>query len=309
MPGRVVQKVRGGRLALRWLPSPGWTLDLAGAVQLLHVDDSQYVTGGFAFNRSGIAPEPHDNDFANVRMSIAGKIGTVDLFSTTSWTTHEVDSILDASPAAALFGQRVPILFEDDRLHHVFNHEMRATGRMGQVRWMAGGSILSATTRVDAKLKPAVGTVATVGTLNQEAQEFALFGDLGLAVSHIWTVEAGARLFSARINEEKRAGAATSALQTTKKGISPSLAISAKPNETSYFYIRAASAFRPAGLSPFTPVQSETFSSDELTSIEFGGRWHSAGSQLQGSSGAPWQPVAAHPVRLPASKRLDRDAQ
>jgi iron complex outermembrane recepter protein len=287
-------QIQGGRLALRWLPGANWTVDLAGVVQFLHVDDSQYVTGASSFRRSGVAPEPHDNDFANVRLSITGKMGNVDLFSSTSWTTHEVDSLLDASPAAALFGRSGPLLFEDDRLYRVFNHEMRASGRWERLRWMAGGAILSAMTRVDAKLKSATGAVTSVGALSQEAQELALFGELAFDLSNIWTVDAGARLFSTRIDDEKREGAAASALQSTRKGISPSLSISVKPNGGSYYYLRAASAFRPAGLSPFTAVQSEAFSSDELTTIELGGRWHDGDRRIVGQAvlyGSRWQDI------------------
>jgi iron complex outermembrane recepter protein len=267
-------QLRGGRLALRWRPNADWTVDLAGAVQLLHVDDSQYVTDVSTLKRSGIEREPHDNDFANARLSITGKMGSVDLFSTTSWTTHEVDSIVDASPAAALFGLNAPIQFEDDRLYRVFNQELRASGRNGRLQWMVGGSLLSAMTRVDAKLKSKAAAITSLGTLNQEAQEFALFGNLGFDLTDIWTVDAGVRLFSARINDEKLESAAASSLKSTKKGLSPSLAISAKPNGTSYYYARIASAFRPAGLSPFTPVPAEQFGSDELTTLEMGGRWH-----------------------------------
>jgi iron complex outermembrane recepter protein len=287
-------QLRGGRLALRWRPDADWTVDLGGAVQLLHVDDSQYVTGGSSLKRSGIAPEPHDNDFANARLSITGKMGNIDIFSTTSWTTHEVDSILDASPAAALFGQNGTTLFEDDRLYRVFNQELRASGRTGRLRWMAGGSILSATTRVNATLKSASGVTTSVGTLNQEAQEFAFFGDLGFDLSDIWTVDAGARLFSARINDEKQDGVAASTLRSTKRGVSPSLAISAKPNATSYYYARVASAFRPAGLSPFTSIQSEEFGSDELTTVELGGRWHSPDRHFTAQAvlhGSQWQHI------------------
>ncbi len=269
-------KLRGGRLALRWRPATDWTVDLAGAVQLLHVDDSQYVTKASTLQRSGIAPEPHDNHFSNARLSIGGKIGSIDLFSTTSLTTHEVDSVLDASPAATLFGLSGPILFEDDRFYRVFNQELRASGRTGRLRWLAGGSLLSAQTRAIANLTSAAGTAISLGNLNQEARELALFGDASFDLSDKWTLDAGARLFATRINEEKQEGAATAALRTTRTGISPSIAISAKPKSGSYYYLRAAMAFRPAGLSPFTPEQVKGFRPDELTSLELGGRWHDA---------------------------------
>ncbi len=287
-------QLRGGRLSLRWRPEADWTVDLGGAIQSLHVEDSQYVSGTSTLYRSGVAPEPHDNDFANARLGITGKLGNVDLFSTTSWTTHEASSILDASPAAALFGQTAPLLFEDDRHYRVLNQELRASGRTGSLRWMVGGSYLSAMTTVDAKLKTAVGSVNVVGRLAQEAQEAAVFADLGFDLTEIWTLDAGARIFLARINDEELEGAVTSKLQSTKKGISPSLAISLKPNASSYYYARFASAFRPAGLSPFTPLEAEKFGSDELATVELGGRWHSKSRRITAQAvlhGSNWQHI------------------
>ncbi len=282
---------RGGRIALRWRPDPDWTIDLAGTVQLLHVDDSQYGVGPQPFHRSGILPEPHDNDFANARMSVTGAVGSVTLFSTTSWTTHEVDSVLDASPAAGLFGAAAPLLFEDDRLYRVINHEMRASGQSEHGRWMVGGSILSATTHVDAKIISATGATTTMGTLNQEAQEFALFGDLGFDLSDILAIDAGARLFSTSINDERQESGTASALHSTQRGVSPSIAISLKPSGRSYYYIRMATAFRPAGLSPFTPTTDREFDSDRMRTIELGGRWHSETHSITGQAvlfGSRW---------------------
>jgi iron complex outermembrane recepter protein len=287
-------RLRGGRLALRWRPNPSWTVDLAGAKQLLHVADSQYVFGNSSVKRSGVAPEPHDNDFANVRLGVTGRIGSVDVFSTTSWTAHEVDSVLDASPAAALFGVTGTVLFEDDRVYHVFNQELRASGRAGKLHWMGGGSVLSATTTVDAKLRPVSGATATIGTLSQAANELALFGEMGIALTDIWTVDAGARLFATRTSDEKQEAVASSALRSIHRGISPSLAISAKPNSTSYYYLRAASAFRPAGLSPFAPASQDAFDSDELKTLELGGRWHSTDRHFGAQAvlyGSQWQQI------------------
>jgi iron complex outermembrane recepter protein len=287
-------QVTGGRLALRWRPDADWTVDLAGAIQLLHVNDSQYVTGNATLTRSGIAPEPQDNDFANAQLRVTGKLGSVDLFSTTSWTTHDVGSVLDASQAAASFGVTGPLLFEDDRRYRVFNQELRASGRSGRLRWMAGGSLLAATTRVDSILKPEGAPKTVIGTLSQAAQELALFGDIGIDFADIWTIDAGARLFATLIRDENIESPATGTFKTVRKRISPSIAVSAKPTRGSYYYIRVAGADRPAGLSPFTPPPQSSFSSDELMSVEAGGRWHDADRRFSAQSvifGSSWSHI------------------
>ncbi len=277
-----MSQLRGGRIALRWKPDPEWTVDLAGTVQLLHVDDSQYVTGLSTRRRSGILSEPHDNDFVNARLSIAGKWGDVDIFSSTSWTVHEVDSVLDATPAAASLGQTGPTLFDDDRLYHVFNQEMRASSPAGKLQWMVGGSLLSAKTRVETKLGPATGPLVNTARLDEEATELALFGSLSFNLSDIWTVDAGARLFSTDIRDDRLAAAGAAMLRTSRKGISPSLAISLKPNGSSYYFLRMASAFRPAGLGIAATAADAEFDSDELNTLELGGRWHSDDRHLSG---------------------------
>jgi iron complex outermembrane recepter protein len=286
--------ISGGRLALRWKPSTDWTADLAGVLQLFHVDDSQYVVGPSPRRRSGIRPEPHDNDFANLRLSVAGKLGNLDVFSITSATTHEVDSLLDASPAAGLFGITGPVDFEDNRLYNIFNQELRATGQSGKLHWLLGGSFLSATTKVTARLLDRNLIIASVGTLNQEASEAALFGDVRFDLSDSLTAELGGRLFSTNVRDEKIEGGLAQDLRSNRTGVSPSLAISLKPNSSSYYYLRAASAFRPRGLSSFATAQTATFASDELVSIELGGRWHSDNRKISGQAvlyGSRWSDI------------------
>ncbi len=287
-------QLRGGRLALRWRPSTDWTVDLAGTLQMLHVNDSQYVTGVSTRRRAGIVAEPHDNDFTNSRFSIAGRLGNVAVFAATSWTKHEVDSVFDATQAGPGLGLSGLLLFDDDRLYHVFNQEVRASGRAGRFRWMVGGSYLSAATRVGTTLGSQNGTSLRIGQLNEDAQEYAAFTELGLALSSTWTVDAGFRLFSAQIHDEKADGTNTASLRLTRRGVSPSLAIGFTPNDKSYYYIRAASAFRPAGLGLFAPSTASDFASDVLSSAELGGRWFGADRKVSGQVvvyGSRWRDI------------------
>lgn len=276
--------VTGGRLALRWAPSENWTVDLAGTTQMLRVADSQYVVSSRARARTGILREPHDNDFANVRMSINGRLGNADFISATSWTTHEVDSRLDATTSSALFGLDGPTLFRDKRKYRVFNQEFRLSGEGNNWRWMTGLSVLQSSSALNAKLQSTGNSDTLVGTLDEEAREWALFGDIGYDLSSVWTLEAGARLFATTIRDEKVSLNDPRRLKSTRRGISPSASLAFKPGPGQYYYLRFASAFRPRGLSPFAPVPQAQYASDELNAIELGGRWHQTDRRLEGQA-------------------------
>lgn len=273
-------RTRGARVALRWSLAPDWSAELSGLVQLLHVADSQYANGsGRAYHRAGIIAEPHDNDIRNGQLTIRGDVGGAKLVSVTSWTVHEVDSTLDASEAAPLFGATGPLRFEDDRTYHVFNQEVRLSGG-DRLRWLAGISYLSATTRLLAEVQPVIGTSSVVGDLNETNSELAAFADLSMALGHGWRVDAGARLFRASSDDERRDGGAPKARNIRHTGTIPNFALSWQPNARQFFFLHYASAFRPAGLTPFGPTAQAEFESDELKSFEAGMRLRSADGHM-----------------------------
>lgn len=268
-------RVLGGRADIRWVPLEGWTADLAGAVQLLDVDDSQYATSlTRPYQRAGTIAEPHDNDFLNGRLTVRGQLGTADLVSVTSLTSHEVASVLDATASGAFFGLNGPLRFEDDRIYRLFNQEIRLSGGT-EFRWLVGASYLSANTTLLAELQPAVGAAVSVGELNQTNSEAAIFANFSAPITSAVRAEAGLRLFRALSNDERTENSGTAARKTRRTGVSPSLSVSWTPDELHFLYLRYSSAFRPAGLSPFAPTADAEFESDELKSWELGDRWRS----------------------------------
>lgn len=275
-----ISRMRGGRLALRWSLTSDWSADLSGAVQFLHVADSQYANGARSpYHRIGSIAEPHDNDIRNVQFTVRGNIAGAKLVSVTSWTMHEVDSILDASEAASLFGTSGPLQFEDDRIYHVFNQEVRLSGG-DRVRWLAGASYLRATTRLLAQIEPATGASSVVGDLNEANAELAAFVDLSIALGRGWRIDGGARLFRSSSDDERRDGGAARARSVRHTGAIPNLAVSWQPNARQFYFFHYASAFRPAGLTPFGPTAQAEFESDELKSFEAGMRLRSADGRL-----------------------------
>lgn len=271
----------GGRANLHWQPDSQWTVDLSGIVQMLHVSDSQYAdAGGDLYERTGALAEPHDNDFLNGRLAMRGKIGGADLVSTTSWTFHEVDSALDASAAAGLFGQSGPLLFEDSRQYDVRSQEVRLSGG-SSVRWMGGLSWLRATTKLDATISPSSGNSLTVGELRQKNSEVAAFGQVSLP---LWTdvrIDLGTRIFHTSTEDNIDSPAGPIRRATRRDNFSPSASLGWTIDDRNFVYTRFASAYRPAGLSPFAPAGQEDFESDELQSVEVGGRFRPIDDRLK----------------------------
>lgn len=273
-------RLSGGRATLRWTPDAQWTVDVSGIIQMLHVRDSQYVDAAQpAFERRGALAEPHDNDFMNGRLVVNGRLGGADLISTTSWTSHEVDSVLDASAAADLFGQTGPLLFDDRRQYDVRSQEVRLSGGHG-LRWIGGLSYLRAQTQLDATVSPLQGADVPVGRLRQKNAEMAAFGQLSVPLWPSVRLDMGTRLFRTVTEDEVASGTAPVRRSTRRTNFSPSASLGWTLSGTGFVYARFASAYRPAGLSPFAPPGQEDFESDELQSAELGGRFRSSDDRL-----------------------------
>lgn len=265
--------VSGARVALRYQPDENWTVDLLGLAQALNVADSKYTTELRGYRRFGVAPEPFDNDFLHGQLTIRGKIGSLDFLSTTGLVRQNVESTFDASSAAAFFGLPGKLLFKDKRQYQIFNQEVRLSGTIGSLHLLSGLSYLQAGTQIDGALFSDPQSVTTIGALHQAMREVALFGELTLPLSANWNLDAGLRFFTTNIDNERVEDSFGPKVQDTRKGASPSLAISFQPNVHDYYYARFASALRPKGLNAFAPIDAVDFGSDELQSLEIGGRW------------------------------------
>lgn len=272
--------VRGARVALRYQPDEIWTVDLLGLAQALNVADSKYTTERQGYRRIGVAPEPFDNDFLHGQLNIRGKINSFDFLSTTGLVRQKVESIFDASSAAAFFDLPGKLLFKDKRQYQIFNQEVRLSGAIGRIHFLSGLSYLQAGTQIDGVIFSDPQSGETIGTLHQAMREVAVFGELTLPLSANWNVDAGLRLFATHIDNERVENSVGPKVQDTRKGASPSLAISFQPNVHDYYYARFASALRPKGLNAFAPVDAADFGSDELQSLEIGGRWKFPGANI-----------------------------
>jgi outer membrane receptor protein involved in Fe transport len=263
----------GGRLALRAVPAENWTVDVTGAVQWLHVDDSQYVFSRQSRFRPSNVSEPQDNDFRMINATARGTLGGVNLLASMGLVDHEVTSGLDASASASALGVSGPAFVNEERRYHVFDSEFRLSSAASvPLQWLAGLSYLVADNRQNSEIFGSGGGIAQpLLSWRQQVSEWAVFGELSIPLLPRLRGIAGGRLFHWTIENEAGVSIATAATTRHKTGITPSLALQWRPDGHNMIFARYATAFRPGGLSP-TGGTGSSYDSDELTNVEIGAR-------------------------------------
>jgi len=272
--------IKGGRVALRWLPDADWTFDLTGIVQSMNVADSQYVmTSEESLRRTAPIAEPADNDFRAVGGTVQGRIGGLRLVSATSYVDQAVDFTLDATAGAKHFGIDGAAIFHDDRRYDVFNQEVRISPADGG-RWLAGLSYLRATSHSEAAIEDAAGVAAPVETLDRRVVEYAAFGEATIPLLRRIEAIAGLRLFRTIAEDETVERSGGKADRFSRLFLAPSLAVSWAVDGDDIVYLRYARALRPGGLAAAEQAKDGRFDSDELGSFDLGVRHAPAGGRL-----------------------------
>lgn len=276
-----IARTYGGRLAVRWAPTPDWTVDVGATAQYVNVADSQYVTtSATTLRRDAPVAEPTDNDFRSVSATIEGHVGGLKILSATSHVDHSVDFTLDASASAAALGTTAPVVYRDDRSYAILNQEFRVSPA-NDGRWLAGVSYLRATSHSEAILHDIDGTPRfPVETLDRIVTEYAAFGEGTLPLARRVNATAGLRLFRTNAEDEalERAGKTTDSVAKTI--VSPSLALSWAPGSSTIAYLRYARSLRPGGLAADERMQATRYDSDELGTLDLGIRHEPAGGRL-----------------------------
>lgn len=274
-----VAAVYGGRLGLRWQPSPDWTIDLGVTQQDITVADSQYVTtSDDTLRRIAPIPEPSDNDFRSASATIEARLGGLTVVSATSYVDQSIDFTLDASASAVALGTVGPTAFRDDRSYSIVNQEVRVSPATGG-RWLAGASYLRATSHSEAVLRDGGNVAIPIEALDRVVTEYALFGEARLDLAHRLQATAGARLFYT-VAEDEAVERSVGASDTVSKAVlSPSLALSWAPRHDAIVYLRYARSLRPGGLAP-AGQSVRRFDADELGTLDLGVRRDAGGHGL-----------------------------
>lgn len=271
-------RVFGARGTLRAVLGGSWEAELGGALQMLNSEDTQYVFAPGARSRPAQLPEPHDNDFTHGALRVTGEIGAAKLVASSGYTAHELRDVLDATMGAAQFGLTDPRRLVDDRTFRLWDNEVRLSGRWGAAEWLVGVAHLEArqalALTLDSKSLPAVLQLDDDRRTNAET---ALFGDVSFPVTGTLRFDAGGRLFTSASLESRTTAIGRVARRQTKRGFTPSLALSWAPRPDRLIYLRYGSAFRPGGADIAADGTLAPLASDELQTIETGWRESLAG--------------------------------
>ncbi|WP_176594596.1 TonB-dependent receptor [Sphingobium sp. EM0848] len=278
----------GLRLAVQWHPSDRWTIDAGYWMQNIDSRDSQYVMAvEHDLRRDSRIAEPTDNDFKMAHAAITGALGGLELLSATSYVEQRFSSTLDASASAAFFGLTGNAQFDDARSYSVLNHEFRLSEGK-QSPWVAGISILRATTRDQGIITGDDGTPRTVEDLHRVVSEYALFGEGTVKLARRLDATLGLRLFYSLAKDKAQADRAEEArLRNSGKLIlSPSVALSYALADDGLLFLRYARAMRPGGLAPAGMRASGHFDADELGTFDLGYRKSFRDNRLSVSTSA-----------------------
>lgn len=266
----------GGRGTLGWQLADQWRLDVGFTTQWLNVRDSQYAFRRFA--RTTARAEPHDNDFLAATATVHGKLGALDLTSSTAYVTHEFSSIFDASTQAGVRGLPTPLGFEDLRLLRLATQELRLSDSGASRPWVAGLTWLQADNTVRNSFLTAASPDLPISSIHNDSMEAALFGEITQPLGPHWSATLGARAYHARVDNEQNGQARRRA---SKTGVTPSLTVAWHPAERGLVWLRYASAVRPGGINPDGDPASRSFRSDDLKNLELGWRWTVADGRLR----------------------------
>lgn len=267
-------KVSGGRVMLRAVIADAWTVDLAGVGQWFRDHNSQYVFSHHSHYRNTSIAEPQNNNFSVVSATTHGKLGSADLTAAVSFVDHEVDTRLDATAVSDAFGFGGPMLFDGESVYRLLDGELRLSGGHAlEFSWLGGISYLRSDSRADDKVS-AIGSNIWQSVLvwQQQAQEWAAYGEAGLPLFARLRATVGARLFRSSIENEHQGSSGLAMASRRKTGFTPSVALRWKLQPDLMLFARYASAFRPGGLSPID-ASGRGYRSDELSNLELGGRF------------------------------------
>lgn len=274
-PGRQLHdvnrvKVSGGRLAARIELGGAWRAELATAVQSTESRDAQYAIESVGRrSRTTKGAEPSDNHFQMLRATLAGRLGNLDITSTTAAVRHDIDSAFDATAAGDSFTS-----YQENQSVRLFSHETRVSDPSRFRPWIAGVALLSADTRFRGRRLAAQAPSAELYRVRSDLLEAALFGEGTRRLTDRLHATIGLRLsVTAATND-----AAGDDDRSTTAALVPMVAVSWRPIAGLQVYGRIASASRPGGLNPAGAPRS--FESDELRSFEVGARYRSPSERM-----------------------------
>jgi outer membrane receptor protein involved in Fe transport len=271
--------VWGARLGIGAAVGDGWRLDITGFAQWLNVHDSQYVYSPGARSRVAQIAEPHRNELNHVSLRLAGNVGPAAVVLSSAFTHHRLADTLDATRDGP--DPADPQALVNDRLYRLWDNEVRASGRAGQIDWLIGLSYLRASQAATQTLTSRNVPPVPIDNDRRDTTDAAIFGNLTVPLFDRLKLDLGARLLRGSLGERRRLPTGPIAFSHKRTGLTPGLSLSWQARPGRLFYLRYGSAIRQAGLDIRQGGRVERLRSDELSTIEAGWRERNgAGGQI-----------------------------
>lgn len=285
-PGWVDSETRrngnaGSALGLRaavGLDAGDWRADATAFGQWLNSRDSAYVYHPGVRSRPAQIAEPHDNDLRHLALRIERK-GSLGVLISSGITWHEVADRYDATLGADGLGLASPQVLNDARTYRTWDSEVRVTGSLGPIDWLAGISNVDARQNSDRVLASSAGTYLALTADRRSSTDSAVFGEAAVPLPAQFKLALGARLFRSHFDEVQRVPAPATR-DLTKVGLTPSVTISWQPWPGRIAWLRYGSAFREGGSALQPDGSLASLAGDELGTIEAGWRESIKGGTL-----------------------------
>lgn len=273
-------RTTGGRIAIRYAPVSGWTLDGMGWLQTVRTGDSQYVTANAeTLSRTVQIREPGRARFGMLSATLNGPVGRLDLTVATSIDWQNIARTYDASDSADALDATAPLRFDDTRRYQVFDQEIRiASNVQRKLHWFAGLSYLSAISYGKGVLTDAGGMATTLVDVRRQSTEMAIFGQVGFRLLPKLSVDIGTRLFRNDIEDERDRSTGKHEVNRFT-GVSPSVSLGWHASPGLLVYFRYASAIRPGGVA-LGGDMTQRFDADQLANFDLGLRLQSPSGKL-----------------------------
>jgi iron complex outermembrane recepter protein len=289
--------IQSGRATIHIDLGGDWSAELIGIGQRIRGDDSQYADrDSLALTRSAAVKEGFGANYGQGQIVVSGRVGDINLRSTSGITAHDLLERYDATPPGG-----PPQLFEQSNRTRMQANETRAwqTARDGS-GWLAGVSFIHNRSRLLRKLGSAGGTVPATGVVNG-VSEWTAYGEGSFRPVRPLLATVGLRATRSTLDgrpEDVSSAFAVRALAETEARrvqtiVLPAAAALIDASPRLKLFVRYQQGFRPGGLA----IEGDfvrRFKNDRVATVEAGARYASPFIDLNlTAASAAWRDIQA----------------
>ncbi|THD51086.1 TonB-dependent receptor [Phenylobacterium sp.] len=293
---------QGVRLSTDFDLTEVWTVSAGVVGQAINSADTQYeLAGQPAFSRNVALQEPHDNDFSEAHVGVAGRLDWADVKWTTALVSHHITSRYDATSDPPVPVPSGPAAFDDsDGIRSLVSEATFTSKDDAPVQWLGGLFFSHSIQTVDLKLT----SLATANPLlafkearRDRLDEGAAFGETIWPLSTLLSLTLGGRLFTSTSHVSSAIQAPLNGTQSSftggvaHLGFAPKIVLSYARSPNVLLYLQAAEGYRSGGVNTtgvpgqaFDPAggvePNRYYSGDELWNLEAGLRASSLDGRL-----------------------------